>query len=132
MAHRTHSSNYYVCLGLRIAQVRVVFQIPSKAIPIIFLPSTTPPTHLAYVEWFSSIPVTPEANSLLYKVSRLTQNGWRKASIIPVDKILSSVHLILRFAKQNTSDWNTFTVLKLCHSFYVNPFSDHDTYLLFA
>ncbi len=133
MVLSTHRSNYHACLGLRIAQVRVVFQLPSKVIPMIFRPSTTPPTHLAYVEWFSPIPLNPEANSLLYKVSRLTRNGWRKASIIPIDSILSSVHLIPRFAtKQNTADWNTFSVIELCHTFYVNPFSDRDTYLLFA
>ncbi|KAH9033544.1 hypothetical protein EDB85DRAFT_1837590, partial [Lactarius pseudohatsudake] len=52
---------------------------------------------LAYVEWFSPIPATPDVNSLLYRVSRLTRNGRREASIIPVDSIFSSVHLFPRF-----------------------------------
>ncbi|KAH9025778.1 hypothetical protein EDB84DRAFT_1255909, partial [Lactarius hengduanensis] len=52
---------------------------------------------LAYVEWFSPIPATPDSNSHLYRVSRLTRNGWRVASVIPVDTIYASVHLLPRF-----------------------------------
>ena len=121
--------------GLQIAQVRVVFQLPIKAIPQLF-PSAdiTPPTHLAYVEWFSPIPTTPDSNSRLYKVSRLTQNGRHLASVIPVDTIYSSVHLLPRFGQPEgtpSPEWNTFSVLELCHSFYINPFSNRDIYLLF-
>ncbi|KAI9450893.1 hypothetical protein BJY52DRAFT_1125614 [Lactarius psammicola] len=117
--------------GLRIAQVRLVFQLPSKVIPQVFPSSNiTPPTHLAYVEWFSPIPTTSDSNNLLHRVSRLSQNGRRLASIIPVDSILSSVHLFPRFA-QDTLEQNTFSVLELCDTFYINPFSNRDIYLLF-
>ncbi|KAI9459935.1 hypothetical protein BJY52DRAFT_1204009 [Lactarius psammicola] len=97
--------------SLQIAQVRVVFQLPIKAIPQLF-PSAdvTPPTHLAYVEWFSPIPTTPDSNSRLYKVSRLTQNGRHLASVIPVDTIYSSVHLLPRFGQPEgtpSPEWNT-------------------------
>ena len=121
--HRCGLSNYHLG-GLRIAQVHVVFQLPNKIVPQVF-PSqdATPPTHLAYVKWFSPIPTTPDSNSLLYKVSRLVQNGRRVASVISVDSILSSVHLLPRFG-EDTPAWNTFSVLELCHSFYINPFSD--------
>ncbi|KAI9437471.1 hypothetical protein H4582DRAFT_1815428 [Lactarius indigo] len=123
-------SNWY--LGYRIAQVRVVFQFPNKAIPEVF-PSldTAPPTHLAYVEWFSPIPTRPDANHLLYRVSRLMHNGHQRASIIPVSSILSSIHLFPRFGHCIPQEWNTYSVLELCHTFYVNPFSDRDTYLRF-
>ena len=124
-------SNYHSG-GLRIAQVRVVFQLPNKVIPQVFLSQDTiPPTHLAYVEWFSPIPSTPDSNSLLYKVSRLVQNGRRVASVITVDSIHSSVHLLPRFG-EDPPVWNTFSVLELCHSFYINPFSDRDSFLLFS
>ncbi|KAH8986507.1 hypothetical protein EDB83DRAFT_2240317 [Lactarius deliciosus] len=119
--------------GLRIAQVRVVFQLPNKVLSQLF-PSTdvAPPTHLAYVEWFSPIPTTPDSNSRLFKVSRLTRNGRRLASVIPVDNIYSSVHLLPRFGQlEDTPGCNTFSVLELCHSFYINPFSCRDIYLLF-
>ncbi|KAI9428542.1 hypothetical protein H4582DRAFT_1830580 [Lactarius indigo] len=128
---RTRPSNYFP--GLRIVQVRVVFQLPNKVLPQLFLSAdVTLPTHLAYVEWFSPIPTTPDSNSRLYKVSRLTQNCRRLASVIPVDDIYSSVHLLPRFSQlEDTSGCNTFSVLELCHSFYINPFSSRDIYLLF-
>ncbi|KAH9015334.1 hypothetical protein EDB85DRAFT_1875899 [Lactarius pseudohatsudake] len=121
--------------GYQIAQVRVVFQLPNKAIPEVF-PSldtavTAPPTHLAYVEWFSPIPARPDANQLMYRVSRLMHNGHRRASIIPVSSIISSIHLFPRFGHRIPPEWNTYSVLELCHTFYVNPFSDRDTYLRF-
>ncbi|KAH8997704.1 hypothetical protein EDB86DRAFT_2803420 [Lactarius hatsudake] len=119
--------------GLRIAQVRVVFQLPSKVLPQLF-PSAevAPPTHLAYVEWFSPIPTTPDSNSCLYRVSKLARNGRRLASVIPVNDIYSSVHLLPRFGQlEVTPGCNTFSVLELCHSFYINPFSSRDIYLLF-
>ena len=116
---------------IRVAQVRVVFQLPSKIIRQVILSSeVTLPMHLAYVEWFSPIPTTPESNSLLYKVSRLTQDSRNLASIIPINTILCSVHLFPRF-RQDTLTWNTFSVLELCPSFYINPFSSRDVFLLF-
>ncbi|KAH9014404.1 hypothetical protein EDB84DRAFT_1277679 [Lactarius hengduanensis] len=121
--------------GYRIAQVRVVFQLPNKAIPEVFptldTAVTSPPAHLAYVKWFSPIPTRPDANHLMYRVSRLMHNGHRRASIIPVSSIISSIHLFPRFDHRIPLEWNTFSVLELCHTFYINPFSDRDTYLRF-
>ncbi|KAH9010197.1 hypothetical protein EDB83DRAFT_2508909 [Lactarius deliciosus] len=128
-----NQSNCY--LGYRIAQVRVVFQLPNKAIPEVFpsldTAANAPPTHLAYIEWFSPIPARPNANQLMYRVSRLMQNGHRRASIIPVSLIISSIHLFPHFSRHIPPEWNTYSVLELCHTFYVNPFSDRDTYLRF-
>ncbi|KAN0141466.1 hypothetical protein V8E53_000711 [Lactarius tabidus] len=118
--------------GYQIAQVRVVFQILSKVIHDIFPGSdTTLPQHLAYVEWFSSIPANPGSNHLLYKVTRLTHRGWRCASIIPVDAILHSVHLLPIFGQPTPQEWNMFLVLELCNAFYINPFSDCESYMIF-
>ncbi|KAH9005590.1 hypothetical protein EDB86DRAFT_3061765 [Lactarius hatsudake] len=97
--------------GQQIAQVRIVFQLPERSICHLFPSLTTVlPTHLAYVEWFSPIPATPDANSLLYRVSRLTRNGRREASIIPVDSIFSSVHLFPRFGQQTHTDRDMYLV----------------------
>ncbi|KAI9429981.1 hypothetical protein H4582DRAFT_2114026 [Lactarius indigo] len=114
-------------------KVHVVFQLPRKVLPQLFLSMDVAlPTHLAYMEWFSPIPTTPNSNSRLFKVSRLTRNGQRLASVIPVDDIYSSVHLLPRFGQLgDTPRCNTFLVLELCQSFYINLFSSQDIYLLF-
>ncbi|KAH9008168.1 hypothetical protein EDB83DRAFT_2323339 [Lactarius deliciosus] len=119
-----HGSN-----GNRIAQVRVVFQIPSKVVHNVFFNDA--PTHLAYIEWFSPLSPTPDINHLMYKVSRLTHRGRRRAAVIPVGSIIGSVHLIPRFGEA-TPDWNSFSVLEQCSTFYVNSFSDQDNYLRFG
>ncbi|KAH9030534.1 hypothetical protein EDB85DRAFT_2074297 [Lactarius pseudohatsudake] len=115
--------------GNRIAQVRVVFQIPTKVVHDIFFHDA--PTHLAYVEWFSPLSPTPDVNHLMYKVSRLMDGGRRSAAVIPVGSIIGSVHLIPRFGPV-TPDWNSFSVLEQCSIFYVNSFSDQDNYLRFG
>jgi hypothetical protein len=113
--------------------VRVVFEIPNRVIQDIFpAPDTPPPQHLAYVEWFSPIPVTRGSNHQLYRVTRLTRNGRQHASIIPVSSIVRSVHLFPIFGPRAPREWNTFTVLELCNSFYINPFSDRENYLIFS
>ena len=103
----------------------MVFEIPNWVIKQVFTdPDTPPPKYLAYVEWFSPILTTHGSNHQLYKVTRLTQNGWRCASIIPVKSIIRSVHLFPNFRPHALQEWSTFMVLELCNSFYVNPFSD--------
>ena len=121
------------CVGHQIAQVRIVFQIPQRYIEEVF-PSTDamPPTHLAYVEWFTPLPAMPEPKHLMYKVSRMMSQGCRNASIIPVKPILRSVHLIPRFGPVTPPEWKTFTVLDQCHTFYVNPFTDVRSYMTFV
>ena len=110
----------------------MVFEIPSKKIDEVFpLLDTKPPTTLAYVEWFSPIPATPEPKHLMYKVSRSMQGGRRSASVIPVNSIVGSVHLLPRFGPALPHDWNSFTVLEKCPTFYINPFTNVDSYMSF-
>jgi hypothetical protein len=74
----------------------VVFQIPNRVInQVSLLLDTTPPTYLAYVEWFSPLPSAPDPKHLMYRVTRSTQNGHWCASVVQVDQVLCSVHLIL-------------------------------------
>ncbi|CDO75782.1 hypothetical protein BN946_scf184792.g4 [Trametes cinnabarina] len=99
---------------MRVAQVRVVFTLPDKALGQLFpgLPvSQRPPRHLAYVEWFSRFTTAPDRNSRLYKVSRIVQDEQRVASILP----------FLGTGRARTS-------LKNAPSFYVNPFKDAHTF----
>ena len=117
-------------IGVRIAQVRVVFQLPKRAINEV-APSLDSSPHLAYVEWFSPLAAAPDAKHRMYKVTRTTRNGRRSASIIRADTILGSVHLFPRFGVSTPLQWSSFTVLEQCNSFYVNPFADIDSYLRF-
>ncbi|KAI9442877.1 hypothetical protein BJY52DRAFT_1206753 [Lactarius psammicola] len=117
--------------GNRIAQIQVIFQIPTQVTCSVFL-NDNAPTYLAYTEWFSPLSQTPDGNHHMHKVSRLAVGGRRRASVIPVDSIIGSVHLIPRFGLATPRDWNSFLVLELCDTFYVNPFSNRDNYLRFG
>ena len=122
----THSPGYWV------AQVRIVFEIPTKIVLEVFRSVDPPPKHLAYIEWFTPIPVTPNPKHSMYRVSRKIENGKRSASVIRVESIIRSVYLILHFGPVKPHKWHSFTVLKLCNTFYINLFSDIQNYLEFA
>ncbi|KAF8265448.1 hypothetical protein EI94DRAFT_1858251 [Lactarius quietus] len=115
--------------GHRIAQLRVVFQLSKKIVDDIF-PGTTAPIHLAYAEWFSPLSTSRDPNHKLYKVTRSMLGGKRCATVIPVESILGSVHLLPRFGP-TPPHWSSFSALEQCNTFYVNPFSDRQNYLRF-
>ena len=111
----------------------MVFKIPKNKIDYVFpSPDNRPPSHLAYVEWFTPIPAAAEPNHLMYKVSRSIQGGQRSASIIPVDSMVRSIHLLPRFGPIIPREWNAFTVLDKCQTFYINPFVDIQSYMMYA
>ena len=98
----------------------------------LFHSSVTPPSHLAYVEWFSPLSAMCDANHLMYKVTRSTRNGFQSGAIVPVDSILCSVHLLPQFGPIVPQNWNTFSVLEQCDTFFVNPFVDRYNYMIFG
>ena len=110
-----------------------MFHIPSRIV-YDMSPSldTSSPTYLAYVEWFSPLMATPDPKHQMYRVSRQMRNRHQSASIIPVDRILCSTHLIPQFGPVTPQEWNSFTVLDQCHTFYVNPFCNVCSYLAFV
>jgi hypothetical protein len=114
-------------VGQRVAQLRVVFQIPTMAISELFTQSA-PPTHFAYVEWFSPFPPEPEPNHLMYRVSRSYRANRRLAAVVPITAIKRSAHLFPQFGPTVPRHWHASTVLEQCHTFYVNPFSDRAFY----
>ncbi|KZT18176.1 hypothetical protein NEOLEDRAFT_1103767 [Neolentinus lepideus HHB14362 ss-1] len=112
----------------RVAQVRVVFSLPPRAIASLF--RVPPPQHLAYVEWFSSFSPRPDPTSGMYKITRAVRDGQRLASIIPVSQICRSVHLLPKFGPMVPRHWTSDSVLDDAPAFFVNPFLDRHTYVL--
>ncbi|PPQ83323.1 hypothetical protein CVT26_015163 [Gymnopilus dilepis] len=114
--------------GLCVGQVRCIFSLPQQAVDHWF-PSGFPHKHLAYVEWFTPFSKAPvDRNSKLFKISRLLSRGERRASVIPVSLIRSSIHLFPKFGPQAPVSWSSSNVLENASSFYVNVFSDRFIY----
>jgi hypothetical protein len=119
--------------GFWIAQVHIVFQIPKRIVSKVFpSPDITPPTHLVYVEWFTPLLAAPDPKHGMYKVSRLPSNRNQHVEIILVEAILGSVHLFPQFGPVTAQELNSFTSLDQCNTFYLNPFADHHSYVLFG
>ena len=108
-----------------------MFELPSRVIPEVFSAIDTPPKYLAYVEWFTPLPRSSDPKHSMYRVSRVIQDRCRSASMIAVESIIRSVHLIPQFGPIVPQEWNSFTVLEHCNTFYVNPFADVHSYLTF-
>ncbi|KAI0043223.1 hypothetical protein FA95DRAFT_1498903 [Auriscalpium vulgare] len=127
---KTGSSGQGGVKDLRIAQVRVVFQLSKTAVDDLFLPSRlAPPQHLAYIEWFSPFTASPEANTLMYKVSRSMRNGRRSSAVVPVADLERSAHLFPMYGPSAPRHWTSFNVLEECNKFRVSPFVDRHTYM---
>ncbi|KAJ6561026.1 hypothetical protein B0H10DRAFT_2240103 [Mycena sp. CBHHK59/15] len=114
--------------GYRIAQIRVVFTIPPRVAKTLFPPGIEPSKYLAYVEWFSPFNRSPEPNHLMYTISRTEKDGERMASIIPVQNIRRSIHLLPKFGTVAPSDWKSSNVLEKCSTFFANPWTDRHMY----
>lgn len=77
-----------ILAGLRIAQIRVLFKLPSQYGKF--------PHPLAYVEWFRPFTTRDEATGL-YKVARSTRNRVRHSEVISVNSILQACHLAPKY-----------------------------------
>jgi len=122
---------YLLCIEFRVSQVRVMFTLPPKSIPLLFPPTVHLPTHLAYVEWFTPFLPAPDHNSGLYKLSRSLHGGDTMASIVSVADIERSVHLIPRFGVMAPREWTSETVLEDCDTFWLNSYIDRHTFSMF-
>ncbi|KAJ7040177.1 hypothetical protein C8F04DRAFT_1314136 [Mycena alexandri] len=97
--------------GLRVAQVKVIFQVPSH------YPSKPGP--LAYIEWFTPLR-KPDDIDGYYHISRSSRQHGPYAEIIPVDRIVRSAMLIPKkwgedksFLLNSHSDGHAFCLYKL-------------------
>jgi hypothetical protein len=109
-------SNLDNALGLRVAQLRVIFALPEH------LQHPLLPNKLAYVDWFTPFRI-PHPDSGLFPVYRTSRNNQPISEIIPLDSIVSSCHLIPRFGtKYLPAKWDADSVLEQCKSFFLNKY----------
>ncbi|KAG2344878.1 hypothetical protein BDR05DRAFT_1016338 [Suillus weaverae] len=102
--------------GYHVGQISVIFSIPQNAVPMMFPTTIQPPKHLAYIEWFTRFPPTPDSNHGMFKISRFVQSGERVASIIP-------------FGPVAPRQWTSSEVLEQCGTFFVNSYIDRHTFV---
>lgn len=57
----------------------------------------------------------------MYQLTRSFRNRYRRASIIPVNQIVRSCHLIPKFGAKIGRNWNAENVLDAADYFYLNP-----------
>ncbi|KAI9455522.1 hypothetical protein F5148DRAFT_984720 [Russula earlei] len=88
-----------------------------------------PAEYLVYVEWFTPFEPSLKPNHFLYKISKHCVWGEQQASIVPVELIHQSVHLLPKFGPVALEEWKSSNVLDLCDTFYVNTFSKRLTYV---
>jgi hypothetical protein len=104
----------YIVLGLRVAQLRLIFTMPDH------LCTPKMPKRLAYIEWFTHFRA-PNADSGFHSVSRSHQNRMPSAAIIPIDSIVSSCHLVPKFGtKFHPARWDSSKILDECTTFLLN------------
>lgn len=63
-----------------------------------------------------------------YKVAQTLKNGDHLVSIIPVNNIRHSIHLVPKFGPIAPVDWKSHNVLDKCAAFFANPWTDHHIY----
>ncbi|KAG1810188.1 uncharacterized protein HD556DRAFT_1428325 [Suillus plorans] len=106
--------------GFRVGQVRVIFALPPKSLPLLLPPTVQVPKHLAYIEWFTPFSSAPDRRHGLYELS-----------IVPLANIVRSVHLIPSFGAVVPQEWTSDTVLDDCNDFWLNSYLDRYTFCIF-
>lgn len=108
--------------GLRIAQVRLIFNLPEEVGSI--------PHPLAYIHWYTPLQTFNE-DLMMFQISRSTRNHRQRAAVIPVTQIVRTCHLIPNFGRSASTTWESHTALDEATNFYLNPYlRHHDFYLL--
>jgi hypothetical protein len=115
-------------VDFRVGRVKIIFSIPPKAAELLFRKEQQPPKHLAYVEWFTKFSAAPEPNTKMYRVKKALRDGECLASVVPVQMIRRSVHLLPKWGRSVPVEWTSANVVDLCSVFLLNSFKDMSTY----
>jgi hypothetical protein len=109
-----------VFTGLRVAEVRVIFKLPSH------LGTYSQP--LVYVHWFKPMR-TYDNNINMFHLSRSTRWQLPNAEVILVDRIVQQCHLILSFPRGAINPrWIQGHALVEAQHFYLNRYVDLRTF----
>jgi len=107
-------------LGLRVAQIRVIFNLPPQF--------GTYPLPLVYLEWFTSLGNSDPLTGL-HTVTCSTPNSRRNAAIIPISRIVCACHLTGKCGQHINSSWTLDNVLEQPSTmYYFNSYIHVDTY----
>jgi hypothetical protein len=120
--------------GTRIAQLHVVFRIPSHPAAVLF--GHTLPGPLAYVEWFTIPTIAArDKDARMYKIARSYKSGRRaggererQAAVVELDTVIRSCHLGPQFSKVANRAWTSNNVLDRAERFLLNNFRDHHSF----
>ncbi|KAJ6613980.1 hypothetical protein B0H10DRAFT_1804468, partial [Mycena sp. CBHHK59/15] len=122
-----HLYIYYVChfiltdmyLGLRPAQIRVIFKLPPQF--------GSYPHPLAYIEWFTALN-RPDPVTGMYTTHRSTRQHRCNAAVVSVEHIVRSCHLMAKCGTEIDRKWTSINILDTAPMFYVNPYILVDTF----
>ncbi|EJD49143.1 hypothetical protein AURDEDRAFT_59798 [Auricularia subglabra TFB-10046 SS5] len=114
--------------GVRVGQLRLIFKLPEAHESAVFGPN--PPDHLAYIEWFTKLPLLVNAVNGMFPLRRsLLRNGKRETAIVPVMHIRRACQVFPKFGREPVDRSLTcYTVLDAYDSFFLNNRADKDAY----
>lgn len=107
--------------GLRVAQVRALFDLPPQ-FGVIASP-------LAYVEWFTPLGV-PDHVTGMYVVRRSTRRREPNTELVMVDRLVRGCHLIGKAGRVMDRTWTSENVLQKATNFWVNNYINHDMFMI--
>ncbi|KAF9016925.1 hypothetical protein BDZ89DRAFT_903167, partial [Hymenopellis radicata] len=90
--------------GLRVAHVRVLFELPA-----VYCLDVSLDRPLAYIEWLTPF-ATPDATSGLYSLTRSSRNRGPYGEIIYADRIVRNCHMQPKYGKTKPLAWTTENV----------------------
>ena len=88
-------------------------------------------TPLVYVQPFKVLQKSAkDADINMFSVSRAYRgNNSRKSSIVPLNHVWRPIELIPKFGEECDRKWTFDSAVELARYFYVNCFSDKQTYI---
>jgi hypothetical protein len=112
-----HKLTYGLFAGLRAAQIRVIFTLPSHYHGTFAHP-------LAYIEWFRPFSTIDETVRM-YKVVRATCNRAQYSAVVSVNEILLACHLAPKYGAMPVDrSWTHLNVLENSTEFFLNHYNN--------